>query len=185
MDQGDSSGLSRRRLLQATVAGGVGAAAWSAPNIKTLGFKPAYAQICSTASDVMTFTSTPGRVSCGTAAFGLVVRLNDVVTFGPGDEHTLWVSGDTMAHGGNHFEMVSTGLLCRIVSIELWDLDGAYHDSWLVDQVPGLQPAPEIGQAGGLGVAGSRCQVNGEFYEWTATIEAVPDGGCFPPPDQD
>lgn len=42
----DSATLNRRRLLQGAAAAGVGAAAWSAPNITTLGFTPAYAQVC-------------------------------------------------------------------------------------------------------------------------------------------
>lgn len=42
----DAPALARRRLLQGAAAAGVGAAAWSAPNIKTLGFTPAYAQVC-------------------------------------------------------------------------------------------------------------------------------------------
>ena len=38
--------LSRRRILKGAAAVGVGAVAWSAPNIKTFGFAPAYAQVC-------------------------------------------------------------------------------------------------------------------------------------------
>jgi len=49
---GDGRGLDRRRLLQGAVAAGVGVAAWSAPNITTLGFTPAYAAVCTVTPEV-------------------------------------------------------------------------------------------------------------------------------------
>lgn len=49
-EQPSSGALNRRNMLKAAVAAGAGAAAWSAPDIKTLGFKPALAQ---TGTDVV------------------------------------------------------------------------------------------------------------------------------------
>ena len=175
MDEIESARISRRRMLQAAAAGGVGVAAWTAPNVKTLGFKPAYAQICSTASDVTTYTSTGGFVTCGfVSSPPVVVKLNDEVWFGPGDAHSVKVSGDELAHGGNHFEIDADGVRCRITMIELWEPNGAFHDSWTVS-AGSPQPVPEIGQGGG-----SRCGTSPDFLTWTVTIECVPEGGCFP-----
>lgn len=175
MDEMDRARMSRRRMLQAAAAGGVGVAAWTAPNVRALGFKPAYAQICSTASEVTTYTSTAQDVSCGfVQSPPIVVKLNDEVWFGPGDAHSVKVSGDELAHGGNHFEIDADGVRCRIAMIELWEPNGAFHQSWPVQ--PGSpQPVPEIGQAGG-----ARCGTSPDYLTWTLTIECVPDGGCFP-----
>ena len=63
-----SSGVDRRKLLKGTVAAGVGAAAWSAPNIKTLGFAPAYAQTCSVPPTVASFNG--GSINNGTTCGG-------------------------------------------------------------------------------------------------------------------
>ena len=43
-EQPSSGALNRRNMLKAAVAAGAGVAAWTAPDIKTLGFKPALAQ---------------------------------------------------------------------------------------------------------------------------------------------
>ena len=43
---GGLDAISRRRMLKGAAAVGAGAVAWSAPNITTLGFTPAYAQVC-------------------------------------------------------------------------------------------------------------------------------------------
>ena len=47
--QEPGKGIDRRTMLKAAAAAGAGAAAWSAPNITTLGFAPAYAQVCTVA----------------------------------------------------------------------------------------------------------------------------------------
>lgn len=46
-EQPSAGALNRRNMLKAAVAAGAGAAAWTAPDIKTLGFKPALAAAAS------------------------------------------------------------------------------------------------------------------------------------------
>ncbi len=55
--------LSRRRMLKGAAAVGVGAVAWSAPNIKTFGFAPAYAYVCTT--PWVTFLLGDRNTDCG------------------------------------------------------------------------------------------------------------------------
>lgn len=176
MDQGSRDGLSRRRMLQAAVAGGVGAAAWTAPQIKTLGFKPAYADVCSLPADVTTHYSTAEDVGCPALVSGRphVVRLNDEVKFGPGNAHSVSVSGNERAVETNHFVVDAAGLRCRVRSVELWDRSGALYGSWPVD-AGDPQPVPRIGQAGG-----AVCPTTAGVFTWSVTVDCVPEGECFP-----
>lgn len=61
-NDGNTDGVNRRALLKGAVATGAGVAAWSAPNIKTLGFAPAYAQVC---SPVSVYDGVKGNIDAG------------------------------------------------------------------------------------------------------------------------
>jgi len=65
----DHSGISRRRALQAGVAGGVGLIAWSGASITSLGGTPAYAAGCTNFTLNFSVTDMSTNQSSGCATF--------------------------------------------------------------------------------------------------------------------
>ena len=87
---------SRRQMLQAAVAGGVGVVAWSTPSIRSVGGTPAYAQACSPQGPVEYKEDGQGaNVNCSNAcdslgSFGWLGAGNNKRNFsGPGFSASL------------------------------------------------------------------------------------------------
>lgn len=163
--------LSRRRLLQATVATGVGATAWAAPDIKTLGFKPAAAAVCSAPTSVDHWTSTKGFVGCPTPQPGQAnyAWLQGTVNFGPGDVFTVAFSPASQHADGlvtlvvsapGHRARVTRLLLTRGTELVPYDVG------------PNQMP-PAVGYGG-------FCPQGDDRWEWCVEVETVPEYGCWP-----
>mgnify|MGYP001821895044 CR=1 FL=1 len=164
---GGPATIDRRRVLKTAVAAGVGMAAWSAPNITTLGATPAYAQNCSELSTVTEYVTTTSNTAGGC---GANVRLQNSVTFGPANSFTATPNGSGCADGVETISFTGPATArCRIKTLDLYDNQGN-----LIDSYP--QPAgsdgitiPLVPRAGHAG------------RKWGLTVECVPVGGCFPP----
>lgn len=166
--------MARRQFFRGAVATGVGVAAWSAPNIKTLGFAPAYAQVCSVPGEVTTYTSTYGKVNNATGFDGSHVLLIDYpnqppVNFGPGISVRMapWRG----ANGTNGFVFGPSVYECRVIALTFTSPGGVVENHAVSNNVP----API------LKADKYRADTLGEVWRWTVTVQCVPEGTCFPP----
>lgn len=118
--------LNRRRLLKGVVAVGVGAAAWTAPNVRTLGFAPAYTQVSSggVPADSI-FISTINAVRCISGECGFRVKLDGTVTCGPDNSYSINATGSRCADGTNNLMLTSSDPNCRITTLHILDVSGA------------------------------------------------------------
>ena len=172
VDDVAQSRLTRRRLLQASVATGVGAAAWAAPEIKALGFKPAYASTCSLTGVVTTVVTDPVRVGCR------VPQAPHVRLQGPGASGEVAVGGlgaltptpaDDADGVSNTWVATSTTVEMRVRQVIITDAFGVDRP-WPVDQ---QQHLPSIG-------FGNYCPASSGNAYYRLVVDTVPIGTCFP-----
>jgi len=150
-------------MLQGGVAIGVGAAAWAAPNINSLGFTPAYAQACTNPGPVTTHdSSTSSEVTCIGDGCGFSPGLAGSVSGPAPGGDTFTVTGGC-ANGSDTFGVATdSGSLCRVIRVRIQGLGGENF------AVTG-NVIPDIGETF------ARCA-----RRWVIRVECVPAGSCFP-----
>ena len=129
-DQGKSA-VNRRRLLKGAAAAGVGAVAWSSPNIRTLGATPAYATHTATTAiitllsdcDSLQANCSSDPNSCaGTPAWGPASNPGIVGVDVGGVRNAALVSVTGCVTTGSSSAVVSTqppGFFCEVVQIRI------------------------------------------------------------------
>ena len=167
MDEAESSRLSRRNMLKVAAAGAAGTAAWTAPNIRTLGFKPAYAQTCSMGATTPIVVETlPSRVGCPQPSMASHVRLQGSHSFGTG---SVELGPDDYAVDLNSFIVTSTTVRARVTHVVVIEQGQTAGDEW---EVPLNQTCPTIGLS-------NYCHF-GKLFDFHLVLETVPIGECFP-----
>lgn len=180
-ERATADGPGRRALLKGAVAAGVGAAAWTAPDIKTLGFTPAYAQTCSP-GQVEFFVGPCASTNVGNCS-SMGTQYARIQPFQPSDFPSLpggatvelFCGGSSAPNPGCCsldgdpnlvFADVPAGTTCQVSSIEVWQGSGSCSgpsDTVVV----GSLDIPSIEKIGGGNIS------------YRVTIECGPDA-CFP-----
>jgi hypothetical protein len=129
-DTAEGSAVNRRRLLKGAAAVGVGAVAWSSPNIRTLGATPAYAThtpttaIITLLSDCDSLQANCSGGTCGgTPEWGPASNPGKVYIEninGSGVTATVEVAGCVVTSGGEaKVNPQPAGFFCEVVQIRI------------------------------------------------------------------